>query len=159
LPKIPKKGTLCLSVFPDKNKNNSYIKGFKMKKIIVSLFLATLSGSVLADQTESCGYWEYYNVEVCDERQVAVSKEFTECEYFGGMRNGEAVELYKTYEGNVSCPSSFRGLSLSSVGHFTRTVHETEQYNCRTENRRIWINEGGPGCGFDPRIIKDKNNK
>ena len=44
-----------------------------MKKIIAGLFLATLSSTALAAQTESCGYWEYYDVQVCDERQVPVT--------------------------------------------------------------------------------------
>lgn len=127
-----------------------------MKKILAGLFLATLSGSAFSAQTESCGYWEYYTVEVCDERQVSVTKDYTACEYFGGMRNGEALEFWQTLEGNVSCPSNYRTLTLTSESHYTKTVSETERYNCRNETRRFWVNEGGPNCGFDPRKVDDK---
>lgn len=129
-----------------------------MKKVLGLLFLGLLAGNVNANNNDAeaaalanCGHWEYYNVQVCDERQVPIIKEITSCEYveknYSGY--GEPRELFRNYEGHIECPTLNR-FNLIYQSHSTKTVYETEKYNCRTEQRRVWVREGGPYCGIEP---------
>jgi hypothetical protein len=126
-----------------------------MKKLIGLSFLSLLSSSAFAFSNENCGYWEYVDVEVCDTRTVYVDVPKTKCNFV--LRQGApfAQQFFTTYDsGHVSCPAEFShpfGLyDLSGQEHYETQKATTEQFNCRTVQRRVWIgNSGGPQCNIE----------
>lgn len=127
------------------------------------------------------GHWRVYEEQVCDIRTVMVDVPKTLCEYefrdpnYNSPPPGQTEVIKINKVGHTQCEQSIGvfiddpeyryrnpgynpppqvrlNVRLSSQTHYTAQQQSTEQYNCRMEERRVWVSHcDHPGNRNDRR--------
>lgn len=147
-----------------------------MKKLLTVAILSAISTTAVAVEQCDGGYWRTITEEICDTRTAYIDEAKTRCEYSAQLYRDDSLEYVRpTYMGHIQCASSLsvtfdaegtlyeRNMNergeytmnwrLSGQDHFLEQRQITEQFNCRIEERQVWVDGGrnGDDCNENGR--------